>query len=107
MTVMGFPRTSSTPGEMCAVELDFPRASVPPGESCAETRGYIKSTWLAGSPVCAWMVTGSLRISPHTCTGLFPLDVAQSSAVRRVCSCYSSLGEMNMTGRNLAGVDSI
>ena len=28
MTVMGFPRMSSTPGEVCAVELDFPRAIV-------------------------------------------------------------------------------
>ena len=60
VTVMGFPRTSSTPGEMCTVELDFPRASVPPGESCAEARGYIKLTWLAELPVCAWTVTGSL-----------------------------------------------
>ena len=24
MTVMGFPRMSSTPGKMCAVELGFP-----------------------------------------------------------------------------------
>ena len=30
----------------------------------------------------------SLRISPQMCTGLFPLDVAQSSAVRRSCSCW-------------------
>ena len=58
VTVVGFPRTSSTPGEMCAVELDFPRASVLPGD--------IKPTWLAGSPVCAWTVTGSLLFrSPH------------------------------------------
>ena len=38
MTAMGFPQKNSTPGEMCAVELDFPRASFPPGESCAEER---------------------------------------------------------------------
>ena len=68
VTVMGLPRTSSTPGEMCALELDFPRASVLPGESCAETWDYIKPTWLAGSPVCAWTVTGSLLFgSPHGC----------------------------------------
>ena len=60
MTAMGFPWMSSTLGEMCAVELDFPRASFPPGESCAEGRDCIRPTWLAGSPVCAWTVTGSL-----------------------------------------------
>ena len=57
---------SSTPGKMCAVELDFPRASFPPGETCAEGRGYVKPTWLAGSPVCASTVTWSLLLgSPH------------------------------------------
>ena len=41
MTVLGFPRSSSTPGEMCAVELEsmtvmsFPRTSSTPGEMCA------------------------------------------------------------------------
>ena len=41
MTVMSFPRMSSTPGEMCAVELEsmtvmsFPRTSSTPGEMCA------------------------------------------------------------------------
>ena len=66
MTVMGFPRMSSTPGEICTVELDFPWASFPPGKSCAEERDYIKPTLLAGSPVCAWTVTGSLLFgSPH------------------------------------------
>ena len=40
MTVMNFPRTSPTPGEMCAVELEsrtvlgFPRNDSTPGESC-------------------------------------------------------------------------
>ena len=33
MTVTVVPWISSTPGEMCVVELDFPRASFPPGES--------------------------------------------------------------------------
>ena len=68
MTVMGFPRMSSTPGEMCAVELDSPRASFLPGESCAVGWDYIRPTWLAGSPVCVWTVTGSLLFgSPHRC----------------------------------------
>ena len=75
MTVMGFPRMSSTPDEMCAVELDFPRASFPPGKSCAEERVYIRQAWLDGSPVCAWTVAGSLLIgSPH----------------RRVWGCFHS-----------------
>ena len=66
MTAMGFPQMSSTPGEICAVELDFPRASFPPGQSCVEERDYVKPTLLAGSPVCAWTVTGSLLFgSPH------------------------------------------
>ena len=66
MTVMGFPRKSSTPGEMCAAELDFLRASFPPGESCAEEWAYIRPALSAGSPVCAWTVTGSLLFgSPH------------------------------------------
>ena len=66
IAVMGFPRNSSTPDERCAVELDFPRASFPPGESCAEDRNYIRPACLAGSPVCAWTVTGSLLFgSPH------------------------------------------
>ena len=77
MTVMGFPRMSSTPGEMCAVELGFPRARFPPGKSCAEERDCIRLTLLAGSPVCAWTVTGS---PPHSCTGLFPLDASLPSA---------------------------
>ena len=85
MTVMGFPRVSYTPGQMCVAELDFPRASFPPGESCAEERDYIRLTLLAGSPVCAWTVSGSLLFGspPQTCTGLFPFDVALSSAVGR------------------------
>ena len=63
---LGFPRASHTPGEKCAAELDFPRASLTPGESCAEELGYIRPASLAGSP--------------QTCTGLFPSDVALSSA---------------------------
>ena len=41
MTDMSFPQTSSTPGEMCAVELEsrtvlgFPQNDSTPGESCA------------------------------------------------------------------------
>ena len=51
---------------MCAAELDFPRASFPPGESCTEERDYIRQILLAGLPVCAWTVTGSLLFgSPH------------------------------------------
>ena len=47
-------------------ESEFPRASFPPGESYAEDRDYIRPAWLAGSPVCAWTVTGSLLFgSPH------------------------------------------
>ena len=60
MTVISFPRTSFTPGEMSAVELDFPRSSFPPGESCEEDWDYIRQAWLAGWSVCAWTVTGSL-----------------------------------------------
>ena len=63
MTVAVVPRMSSTPGEMCAVELDFPRANFSPGESCVEGLDYIRPT---GSPVCALTVTGSLLFgSPH------------------------------------------
>ena len=40
MTVMGFPRVSNTPGEMCTAELDFPQASFLLGESCADERYY-------------------------------------------------------------------
>ena len=61
---MGFPRMSSTPDEMCVVELNFPLASFPPGESCVEERDYIRPTLLAGSP--GLRVTGSLLFgSPH------------------------------------------
>ena len=93
VTVMALPRTSSTPGQMCAVELDFPRASVLPGKSCAETWDYIKPTWLAGSPVCAWTVTGSLLFgSPHgyvrgcfhsTLLGLVQFDRSEFSRCRQ------------------------
>ena len=80
MTVMGFPRVSYTPGEMGAAELDFPRASFPPGESCVEEQDYTRTTLLAGSPVCAWTVTGSLLFgSPHRRV----LDVALSFVVGR------------------------
>ena len=84
LTVMSFPRKSSTPGEMCAVELDsitgmsFPRKSSTLGEmcevelefmtvmGCAEDWDYIRPAWLAGSSVCARTVTGSLLFrSPH------------------------------------------
>ena len=66
ITVLGFPRASCTPGEMCTVELDFPRASFLQGESCAEELEYIRLASLTGSPVCTWIVTGSLLFgSPH------------------------------------------
>ena len=45
MTVVSFPRTSSTPGEMCAIEVEFmpvmnfPRTSSTPGEICAVELG--------------------------------------------------------------------
>ena len=66
MSVLGFPQNDSSPGESGAVELDFPRASFPPGESCAEDWDYIRPAWLAGSSVCMRMVTGSLLFgSPH------------------------------------------
>ena len=66
MTELGYPRVSYTLGEMGAAELDFPRASFPPGESCAEELDYIRLASLAGSPVCTWIVTGSLLFgSPH------------------------------------------
>ena len=65
-TDLGLPWASHTPGEKCAAELDFPRASLTPGESCAEELGYIRLASLAGSPVCAGTVTGSLLFgSPH------------------------------------------
>ena len=41
MTAMYFPRKSSTPGEMCAIDLEFmtvmnsPRTGSTPGETCA------------------------------------------------------------------------
>ena len=61
LTVMGFPRMSSTPpGEMCMVELDFPRASFPPGESC-DLVGRIASVRVDSD----WVTP--LRISPQTC----------------------------------------
>ena len=36
----------------------------------------------------------SLWISPQTCTGLFPLDVAQSSAVRHVALYHIELAQL-------------
>ena len=41
-TVMGFSQIDSAPGECGAVELDFRRASVPPGESGEEDCDYIR-----------------------------------------------------------------
>ena len=59
-TVLGFPQIDSSPGESGTVELDFHRASFPPGENCAEYCDYIRLAWLAGSSVCARTVTGPL-----------------------------------------------
>ena len=83
MTVMGFPRNSSTPSKMCVAELDFPTASSPPGESCAEERDYLYKAdlvgWIDSVRVDGDWVT-PLRISPQTCTELFPLCCSLSSA---------------------------
>ena len=82
ITDLGFPWASYTPGEMCAAELDFPRASFPPRELCGRT-GLHKAGFIGRiASVCVdsdWVTP--LRISPQTCTGLFPIDVALSSAV--------------------------
>ena len=62
----GFSQIDSTPGECGAVELDFLWASFPPGENGADECDYIRPAPLAGSSVCARMVTGSLLFgSPH------------------------------------------
>ena len=65
-TVMGFSQIDSALSECSAVELDFRPASFPPGESGEKDCDYIRPAWLAGSSVCARMVTGSLLFgSPH------------------------------------------
>ena len=65
-TVISFSQIDSAPGKRGAVELDFRRASFPLGESDVEDCDYIRPAWLAGSSVCARMVTGSLLFgSPH------------------------------------------
>ena len=53
-------KVDSSPGEQCAAELGFPQASRSPGERCAEEPGYIRPVLVAGPPVYAWVVTGSL-----------------------------------------------
>ena len=53
-------KVDSSPGEKCAAELGFPRASRIPGKRCAEEPGYIRPVLVAGPPVYAWVVTGSL-----------------------------------------------
>ena len=57
---LGFPRASHTLGEKCAAELGFPRASHTPGKTCTEEPGYVRPVLVAGPPVYAWVVTGSL-----------------------------------------------
>ena len=65
---LGFPQASHTPGEKCAAELGFPRASRTLGERCAEEPGYVRPVLVAGPPVYAWVVTGSLLFgSPSRC----------------------------------------
>ena len=68
---LGFPRASHSPGEKCAAELGFPRASHTPGKRCAEEPGYIRPVLVAGPPVFAWVVTGSL-LKPTTSKWPFP-----------------------------------
>ena len=45
MTVMSFPRTSSTPGEMCAVDLDSITVMSFPRKSSARVR-YARLNWI-------------------------------------------------------------
>ena len=49
-----------SPGERYAAEPGFPRAARTPSERCAEEPGYIRPVLVAGPPVYAWVVTGSL-----------------------------------------------
>ena len=89
MIDQGFPRSSYTPGEMCVAEFDFPRVSFPPGERCPEELEYIR---LARSPVCAWIVTGSLLFgSPHR--------RVQGCFRSAVGLCYNSLGKLSQWTR--------
>ena len=53
-------KIDSSPGEKCAAEPGFPRASHTPGERCTKEPGYIRPVLVAGPPVYAWVVTGSL-----------------------------------------------
>ena len=63
---MEFSQIDSAPGECAVVELDFHQASLPPGENGPEECDFISPAPLAGSSVCAGMVTGSLLFgSPH------------------------------------------
>ena len=59
-TVLVFSQIDSAPSECGAVELDFRRVSCPPGEDGAEECDYIRPAPLAGSSVGARSVTGSL-----------------------------------------------
>ena len=81
------------PIEHSVLEKPLDGGPLVPGESCADTQDYIKPTWLAGSPVCAWTVTGSLLFgSPHRriqgCFRATLLSLLRFDGLARVVACW-------------------
>ena len=96
MAAMSFPRTSSTPGEMCTVDIEsrtvwgFPQNDSTPGESCAVELDFPRASFTPGESCAEDYIRPAWLAGSSVCTWTVTGSLLFGSPHRLVQSCLRS-----------------